>query len=221
MQCERPPYQVVTKTYFSKRTVVQSLTTPSAILSLHVSISRIVTGIIDGRIQTYDIHMTNGQLSLQPEKDHAFFSPTTAITSVQHHPTLLSNLVCTTSLGGVHLLRLPRSKRRPVEACLRNEDGLLPSHHPHPAWATAWTPLPGPGREVSTDEGQGLYTVGDDGVIRNVSWTITSSFLSNEERNCDQPPTNVHEGLGITGIANLMVPGCMEGRDTVVTTGRD
>lgn len=197
------------------------MTTPSGILSLHVSASRIVTGTVDGRIQTYVIQTNNGNLSLQPEKDHLFFSPTTAITSIQHHPTLLSNIVCTTSLGGVHLLRLPRSKLRPVEACLRNEDDLLPSHHPHPAWATAWTPLPGPGREVSTEEGQGLYTVGDDGVVRNVSWTITSCFLSSEEGEHDKPPTNVHGGMGITGIANLMVPGRMEGRDIVVTTGRD
>lgn len=197
------------------------MTTPSGILSLHVSASRIVTGTVDGRVQTYDIHTANGQLSLQPEKDYAFFSPTTAITSIQHHPTLLSNIVCTTSLGGVHLLRIPRSKLRPVEACLRNEDGLLPTHHPNPAWATAWTPLPGPGREASTDEGQGFYTVGDDGEVRNVAWKITSSFLSNEEREHDKPPSNVHGGRGITGIANLMVPGRMEGRDIVATTGRD
>ncbi|CAG8981975.1 hypothetical protein HYALB_00004841 [Hymenoscyphus albidus] len=202
-------------------TIVQSLPTPSGVLSLHVSASKIVTGSLDGHVRTYDIHISNGRLSLQPSQEFAFFPPTTAITSIQYHPTLLSNLVCTTSLGGVHLLRIPRSQLRPVEACLRNEEGLMPSHHPHPAWATAWTPLPGPGREVSTSGGQGLYTVGDDGYVRNISWTTSQDFLTNKERNCDEPPRNVHGGMGITGIANLMVPGRMEGRDIVVTSGRD
>lgn len=70
--------------------------------------------------------------------------------------------------------------------------------------------------------GQGTYTVGDDNKIINRTRTLTDAFMEKEfPDECHDSTDDIYEGVGITGVVNLMLPGLFEGRDILATTGRD